>query len=188
MNSLCSPRNLSFLVFGAILVMAVAACDHIGDPLAADRSALSTGEDGLSPEVRRQLATLRNFTAPFHRFEAAQEAGWNIQLTPCLETAEGAQGFHYSRGEFIGDGEALLLEPELLMYEPQKNGRLRLVGVEYIILFSEVPADADPPTLLGQEFHANMEFGLWALHVWLWRHNPNGMFADWNPKVSCQFA
>lgn len=188
MRSRSLARNLSSLLLGAVLAIVVGACNQAGDPLAPDRSSLSTDNDAISPEVRRQLATLQNFTARFHRFEAAQEAGWNIQLTPCLETAEGAQGFHYARGEFIGDGEALLLEPELLMYEPQKNGRLRLVGVEYIILFSEVPADADPPTLLGQEFHANMEFGLWALHVWLWRHNPNGMFADWNPKVSCQFA
>jgi hypothetical protein len=44
--------------------------------------------------------------------------------------------------------------------------------------------------LFGQRFHWN-EFavgGIWALHVWLWRHNPAGLFADWNPNVSCQFA
>jgi hypothetical protein len=23
------------------------------------------------------------------------------------------------------------------------------------------------------------------LHVWAWRHNPAGMFADWNPNVAC---
>lgn len=26
----------------------------------------------------------------------------------------------------------------------------------------------------------------YALHVWAWKHNPHGMFVDWNPKVSCE--
>jgi hypothetical protein len=24
------------------------------------------------------------------------------------------------------------------------------------------------------------------LHVWAWKTNPSGMFADWNPRVSCE--
>ncbi len=24
------------------------------------------------------------------------------------------------------------------------------------------------------------------LHLWLWKTNPNGLFADWNPRVSCR--
>jgi hypothetical protein len=31
----------------------------------------------------------------------------------------------------------------------------------------------------------NEAFGLWTLHVWLFKHNPNGLFADWNPLVRC---
>jgi hypothetical protein len=31
----------------------------------------------------------------------------------------------------------------------------------------------------------NHTFDVWALHVWVWKHNPSGMFADWNPQVSC---
>ena len=23
------------------------------------------------------------------------------------------------------------------------------------------------------------------LHVWAWKNNPSGTFADWNPNVSC---
>jgi hypothetical protein len=42
--------------------------------------------------------------------------------------------------------------------------------------------------LFRQAFHQNDEAELWALHVWLWKHNPSGLFADWNPNVSCEFA
>jgi hypothetical protein len=26
---------------------------------------------------------------------------------------------------------------------------------------------------------------VYALHVWVWRHNPEGLFAETNPRVSC---
>lgn len=134
-------------------------------------------------ELNQQLAELRAATARFHRLDVAVAAGYG-QITPCVaHPTLGAQGFHYGKGALI-DGTASLLEPELLTYEPRPNG-LRLVGVEYIIPFAFLPSDATPPTLLGQTFHANTDLGLWALHVWVWQQNPSGMFADWNPKVSC---
>lgn len=47
---------------------------------------------------------------------------------------------------------------------------------------------ADPPVLMGHEFHPVPAAGIWGLHAWVWKHNPDGMFADWNPEVSCEFA
>jgi hypothetical protein len=79
-----------------------------------------------------------------------------------------------------------LARPEAVMYEPDRNGRLRLVGLEYVI-----PAAAwtspTPPRLLGRDLVLN-SFGLWALHVWIWKNNPGGIYADWNPDVSCENA
>jgi len=69
------------------------------------------------------------------------------------------------------------------------------VGMEYI-----VPLDAwagaghdlndpnDVPQLLGQKFTRHSFLPIFKLHIWLWRDNPSGRFADWNPKVSCQNA
>ena len=50
------------------------------------------------------------------------------------------------------------------------------------------PMEAEPPVLFGQHFHLNPVAGIWALHVWLWKHNPSGMFDDWNPNVTCDYA
>jgi hypothetical protein len=58
------------------------------------------------------------------------------------------------------------------------------VGIEYVVPLSF----PEPAPLFGQHFHANEDAGLWALHVWAWRHNPSGMFADWNPNVTCDYA
>ena len=132
----------------------------------------------------QQLAAVRGATASFHNFDKAAAAGWDTPVTVCVVDlgvpSKGAQGIHYANGPLI-DGTVSLLEPEILQYEPQASGRLRLVGVEYIVPLSF----GKPGPLFGQEFHRNDAAELWALHVWIWQHNPSGMFADWNPKVSC---
>ena len=82
------------------------------------------------------------------------------------------------------DGVVIDARPEVLLYEPGRNGRMRFVGVEFIIPFTAWTA-TEPPTLYGQTFARNETFKVWALHVWIERKNPKGMFADWNPKVDC---
>jgi hypothetical protein len=146
------------------------------------------GDDPTGPsltrEQQRDLDALRRLTAPYSDFSRAQAAGYTERLTDCMSDPAGAMGFHYGNVAFI-DGNARLLEPEILMYEPQANGSLQFVGVEFVVPLS---AAAAPPTLLGHTFHRNDAFQLWVLHVWLNRENPSGMFADWNPAVSCAAA
>jgi hypothetical protein len=145
--------------------------------------AFAPGASG-NAEVRRGLARLRATLAPFHRFEAARAAGYDAQITPCMELpGTGGMGFHYGNPALI-DGVVDALEPEILLYVPERNGRMRLLAVEYIVPFDAWTA-ADPPSLYGQTFAPNEAFGVWALHAWVWHHNPAGMFADWNPRVSC---
>jgi hypothetical protein len=140
-----------------------------------------------SAEQNRQLAELRRATAPFHDFEAADAAGYGERITPCWEHSTlGAMGYHYGDPSLI-DGTVELLRPELLMYEPGPGGQLRLVGMEYIVPIDAWEGDG-PPTLLGEEFHPHSSLPIYKLHVWLWRNNPAGTFADWNPAVSCAHA
>lgn len=180
--------------YGAIVMLVVTACDQpVGTPAASKLAATSltrnmSPNDGGSAEVNRELAALRRLTAPFHDLATAEAAGWNVQLTGCMDNPpEGGMGYHYANPSYI-DGKADVLQPELLMYEPEKNGQMRLVGVEYIVPFSEVPATATPPRLFGRAFHQNAAFQIWGLHAWVWKENPAGMFEDWNPTVSCRYA
>jgi hypothetical protein len=96
-------------------------------------------------------------------------------------------GFHYGNTGLI-DGSARVDAPQLLLYEPEQNGRLRLVAVEYIIPYSFHSRDAAAPVLFGQQFQRNDTFQLWGLHAWVWRDNPSGVFANWNPRVGCDNA
>lgn len=144
-------------------------------------------------DLNKQLAAVRNLTASFHDFDAGTDAGWFIPLSGCVvhpfDASIGNMGYHFGNPAYLADGieELDILRPQVLMYEPQKNGKFHLTGVEYVILYDIHPSDAEPPVLFGQQFNQNPVLELWALHVWIWRHNPNGMFHDWNPNISCEF-
>ena len=104
-------------------------------------------------------------------------------------------GIHFANVALVGDGEVNAATPEALVYEPKPNGRLRLVAVEYIVFQADWDAThSSPPSLFGQEFElmsAPNRYGLppfYELHAWIWKHNPSGMFNDWNPRVSCAAA
>lgn len=152
---------------------------------ASSRASNASNPSGAS--VQQELAALRRVTARFHDISAAQKAGWSAQITGCMVSDSGGMGFHYGNVALI-DGSVSVEQPELLLYEPQKNGGMQLVAVEYIIPYTAHARDADPPMLFGKSFTQNDTFQLWGLHAWVWAENPSGMFANWNPKVSCAYA
>ena len=182
-------RHTAMLVAG---MMVLAACN--GEPTAAASGSASDSRSAASaliPQqssasiVEKDLATLRAATASFHRFDAAAAAGWSAKITGCMSSSEGGMGFHYGNINLI-DGTVRVDSPELLLYEPEQNGQLRLVAVEYIIPYAAHSRDAEPPVLFGQQFTQNDTFQLWGLHAWVWKENPSGMFASWNPTVGCE--
>ena len=177
------------------LVTVLLACEDHPGTLAPDGAAAVEAR-AANASAASQIAQLRRLVAPFHDFQTASDAGWSAPITPCLVAGDlpstpgsGAMGFHFGNVAFIQDGGVVdLLQPELLLYEPEKNGKLRFVGVEYIVPFTDHPASAAPPTLLGQPFAQVPEFGVWGLHIYVGRENSSGIFAPWNHKVSCAHA
>jgi hypothetical protein len=155
-----------------------------GAVVSADQQHAVNNSPGLVNDVRRG-------TSSFQDIDAARDAGYAL-ATGCVSgPQEGAMGVHYANGALIGDGLLNPERPELLMYEI-RNGRATLVGVEFVVIADAWHAtNAAPPVLKGQHFHyvgSPNRYGLppfYELHVWAWRHNLNGAFADWNPQVSC---
>jgi hypothetical protein len=173
-------------LLAALAALGLAACTAEA-PVAAPDAGHAHEARGLTPGMQRELAELRRVSAPFHDFARAVEAGYAAPITPCWEHRTlGAMGYHYGNPDLI-DGTVSLLEPELLMYEPGPGGHMRLVGMEYIVPIDAWEGDS-PPTLLGQEMHPHASLPIYKLHLWLWRDNPRGTFADWNPQVSCAHA
>lgn len=156
---------------------------------------LACGSAQAHEDVLAHVAQVRKATAPFHILDDALAAGY-AQFLGCVgEPGEGAMGTHFVNGELIGDTVVDALRPEALMFEPGPNGRMRLVGVEYIVFQDAWDAEnASPPSLFGEHFHlvgSPNRYGVpafYALHAWIWQHNPHGMFEDWNPRVVCEGA
>ena len=145
---------------------------------------VAPGCRGVTEPYQEELSLLRSATQGFTAVTAALAAGYTVQITGCMaDPALGGMGFHIGNPDRI-NATVELEKPEVLLYEPQADGTRVLVAVEYIVPFTAWTASA-PPQLMGQTFRRNEEFEVWALHVWLYRENPTGIFSDWNPRVSC---
>jgi hypothetical protein len=136
----------------------------------------------MKPEDR---AAAMLATAAFQDVAAAESAGYatSIDALGCFQNPdEGGMGVHYINDALM-DAEVDLSAPEALVYELGPDGEpVALVAHEYI-----VPVDAwtsdDGPQLAGMDFHRHTTLPLWVLHTWLWKDNPSGVIADWNPAV-----
>jgi hypothetical protein len=137
---------------------------------------------------RVTLDQVRDATEAFHRVSAAQAAGYNLVpgLDNCFtKPGVGGMGFHYINVALL-DNIIDPLKPEAMVYAPRPNGTLALGAVEYIVPAAGWDAvHSQPPTLFGQVFGLEEALGVYELHAWIWKHNPSGMFFEWNPKVSC---
>lgn len=127
--------------------------------------------------------------------------------------AEGAMGQHYVRRDLLGlppkpgagrvDGTGTYADfskPAMLVYEPQADGSLELVGVENLVFASAWHAKngKEPPRYRGTPFvllkdnpatrldEAHGWEPHYELHVWVFRANPIGVHAQVNPTVTCR--
>lgn len=157
-----------------------------GSALAISGMGVAAGDAG--GEVAQKLAELRQATRQYHDIERAEEDGYVLDESHCVSNpaGEGAMGFHAANFGKV-DGDTDHTDPEVLVYE-ERGGRYHLVAVEFLVVAAEAP------TMFEQEMHLFIPAGhdenpfgenVWALHAWVWKGNPNGTFADFNPTVSC---
>jgi hypothetical protein len=140
---------------------------------------------------------------PMNMCETAEIMGRPAEL--------GAMGIHYFRPDLLGitappsprvSGSGThtdFLRPAILIYEPQPDGGLELVAVENLVFEAswKRAGNSAPPTFHGVAYdhmvddpstradEAHMFEPHFDRHVWIYRENPNGVFAQFNPKVSC---
>jgi hypothetical protein len=190
-----------------------AGCGEMTSPTKPGQTALtpeqSTQASGADAAA---LATVREATAAFHDVDKAIAAGYMSPVGGhCDETAAGAMGVHSVNPPLMQNPALIPEQPEVLLYLPSGNGNYRLVGVEYIQTlllrntqtghvapwFSPGPWPAgyvivnSTPSLFGQSFQGPMPGHVpgmpwhYDLHVWTWAPNPSGIFAQWNPALTC---
>lgn len=166
------------------------------------------------------LDAVRQATDRFRDVSVALAEGYIRDPSNTCETADmvgrpadqGAMGIHYFRPDLLGitgppnpkvSGTGThtdFLKPAVLLYEPQADGSLQLVGVENLAFeeswkaagnsappsFHGVPYDhmVDNPETAIDEAHQFVNH--FDRHVWIYRENPNGVFTSFNPVVTCK--
>ena len=179
----------------ALLTLAGVFSSHT---LAHDDAAHMSASPSQHPEgapkkkANELIKVVREATARFRDIAVAEAEKYELHFGCVSGPDTGAMGLHYVNMPLVQDGALDAARPEIVIYEPQPNGRPRLIGADYLVLADAWHAThAAPPELMGQLFHyfeSPNRFGLpafYTLHVWAWKDNPSGAFVNWHPKVSC---
>jgi hypothetical protein len=179
-----------------ILVAAVAAIVFVGALAAQAQTGDTThSEHGTHAEQAAdhdrnpagELRAVKRVTARYHSLRRALDSGFvafsldpnNPDAPTCFDSPDGGMGVHYVRNI---DETLDARDPEALVYEVGRHGRLSLAAVEYIVPEELVEPD-DPPMLFGEMLHHHPFLPVYILHAWIWKSNPDGIFADFNPRV-----
>jgi hypothetical protein len=186
--------NLGYSLIGALVLLSVShsralAQDHGGHMMTAQHQP-QTAEQ--KKQVNTLVKTVRDATERFRDVSVAEGEGYGL-LFGCVSGGDyGAMGLHYVNFPLVIDGKIDAASPEIVLYEPASNGRLRITGADYLVFAADWDkTHTSAPELNGQFFHffdAPNRFGLppfYTLHVWAWKDNPLGTFTNWNPSVSC---
>jgi len=143
------------------------------------------------------MAAVRSATAAFHSTAAVEQHGYALLVDTakiaCIDQpGKGGMGVHWANPALVADKRIDATSPEALVYAPGPDGTLTLAAVEYVVAQADWDgAHPAPPTLFGQPFSvttAPNRYGLpafYSLHAWVWKPNPAGQYAMWNPDVRC---
>ena len=125
----------------------------------------------------------------------------------------GVMGVHYFRPDLLGitgppspkvNGTGThtdFMKPAVLIYEPQADESMKLVAIENLVFIKswEAAGNKAPPSFQGVPYdkmvddpatevdEAHMFEPHYDRHVWVYRDNPNGVFAQFNPNATCKF-
>ncbi|TWT24234.1 hypothetical protein [Planomicrobium sp. CPCC 101110] len=164
----------AFLVFSAMST--VSAHPHHHD------------DDDDKNSVRKELAISKKALEKYRDIDVALDEGFT-GLVPgaCVPN----MGIHLIKPSRADDAKLHIKKPEILVYEPLKNGKYKLVAGEWYVPAEETKKT---PKLFGQKFqgpmanHDGSKGKHYDLHVWLFKKNPDGMFKPENKRVSCKYA
>jgi len=187
----------------AALVVGLAGCSHSAATPTAGNAPGPSPTWTASPALARQLTSARAATAKYLTdISAAHADGYEI-ITPMMD----GMGYHYLNKNIEGFD---VTKPAILVYE--KNGTAwQLAALEWVFpsvpttpplegatygsfpaachfkdgTFTPTAAEKDCPT---KNPDTSSPFNFWhpdlvTLHVWLWYHNPAGIYHGTNPLV-----
>lgn len=110
----------------------------------------------------------------------------------CIAYTDGGMGVHFINMATVGP-TIKPEQPQVLIYE-RTGGKLKLAAAEG---FVPLAASAEQPSIFEHPLDGPMDghapllpadLRHWDLHVWLWKHNPAGVFNSVNPDLKAMTA
>lgn len=173
-----------------IMTFVVAICPGLSQSATAQTTPSSSNQ---SSQAATLLQVVRDATERYKDVAVAKADGYGL-VFGCVQGPDaGAMGMHFLKPSLLTTNLDPT-KPQIVIYEPQPDGTLKLVGADFLVFAKDWDAanPGNPPQLMGQLFHyfeSPNRFGLpafYTLHVWAWKDNPNGAFVNWHPNVNCQ--
>jgi len=130
----------------------------------------------LTAETIAELQQAKIATARYNNFENALTDGY-VDINVIVPE----MGYHYLKVSNL-DAVFEYAKPEILVYNKEENGRMKLVAVEYAVPIS---LSATPPAGFtgDNDIWSVYQGTLWTLHAWVWEYNQLGVFNPTNPSI-----
>ena len=178
-----NPFILSAVLFLGLLLTScqkdVSVTTDIEEEIQTTSSAKSNGfgnYTGLLPETVSELQQAKIATAKYNNFDNAINDGYQD-----INVIVPEMGYHYLKMDNL-NATFEYDKPEILVYNREENGRMKLVALEYAVPISLSPNA--PAGFTGNNDQWSIYQGqLWTLHAWVWEYNPDGVFNPTNPLV-----
>jgi hypothetical protein len=178
------------------LCFGLSACAADGVARAQSHEHGATGDRGelrqckSTDDIVDAIATALEVSRKYQDVAVAKAEGYRPE-SPCESSAEGTMGIHYVHEGKIAAPPDVLKLVAIEYFQPVIQD-----GEPYLGSESEPPRPdslpAEPPELFdGQPFDGPMAGHNPTMpwhydqHVWLYAHNPDGLFAPWNPAIAC---
>lgn len=132
--------------------------------------------NGLDPQTAWELQQAKIATAKYNNFDNAIADGY-VDINVIVPE----MGYHFLRMDNL-NATFEFAKPEILVYNKEENGRMKLVAVEYAV---PIAASANAPAGFSgdNDVWSVYQGVLWTLHAWLWEYNPEGVFNPTNPLI-----
>ena len=177
---LCTTFMIGFLMTGCQKGSLTAKQEELQSKTSQSAQNESNGfgnYTGLANETVWELQQAKIATARYNNFENAI-ADEYVDINVIVPE----MGYHYLKLANL-DATFDYAKPEILVYNKEENGRMKLVALEYAVPISLSP-NAPPSGFTGTDDDWSVYQGtLWTLHAWVWEFNPDGVFHSTNPLV-----
>src|SRR5262245_26528974 len=146
----CRTRPMSSIIGGVLLTVSASG--------ASAQQALSSHQhdwNQAKTPPAELVKVVREATARYRDVRLAASDGYGLQFGCVTGGESGAMGMHFVNLPLVLDGQLDATRPEIVIYEPVANGKLRLIGADFLVFAADWDKahPGSPPQLMGQLFH-----------------------------------